>query len=197
MNEPLRALVVDDELLARSLLGELLDEIEGVDVVGEAANGFEAVQMIEQLGPDLVFLDIQMPKLSGFEVLELLGDAAPEVVFVTAYDEHALRAFEVHAVDYLLKPVDPERLRTAIERAGERRGTRTGPRASELAAAARPPAQPLDRVLIREQGRVHVLPVARIDYVEAQDDYLVFVVGDHRLRRQQTLAELEGQLDPA
>jgi two-component system LytT family response regulator len=198
VSAPLRALVVDDELLARSLLSELLDEIEGVDVVGEAANGFEAVQKVEQLAPDLVFLDIQMPKLSGFEVLELLGEAAPAVVFVTAYDEHALRAFEVHAVDYLLKPVDPERLRTSIERARERRlGALPGPSASELAAAARPPEQPLDRVLIREQGRVHVLPVARIDYVEAQDDYLVFAIGERRLRRQQTLAELEEQIDPA
>ncbi|HLF55605.1 MAG TPA: response regulator, partial [Thermoanaerobaculia bacterium] len=101
----MRALIVDDEALARSLLTELLAAHPEIEIVGEAANGFEAVQRIGELAPDLVFLDIQMPKLSGFEVLELVGDAAPAVVFVTAYDEYALEAFEVHAVDYLLKPV--------------------------------------------------------------------------------------------
>lgn len=193
MSQGMRVLIVDDELLARSLLRELLDEIEGIDVVGEAANGFEAVRLVEQLAPDLLFLDIQMPKLSGFEVLELLGGDPPAVVFVTAYDEHALRAFEVHAVDYLLKPVDPERLATSIARAAERRDRVPAP--AELTAAARPPGRSLERILIREQGRVHVLPVDRIDFVEAQDDYLSFAVGGRRFRRQQTLADLEHQLD--
>jgi two-component system LytT family response regulator len=194
----LRALIVDDEPLARSLLSELLAELPDVDLVGEASNGFEAVKRIGELAPDLVFLDIQMPKLSGFEVLELLGDAAPAVVFVTAYDQYALEAFEVHAVDYLLKPVEPARLRDAVDRAAEgvARGV-AAPAAATLAAAARPPGRRLERVLFREEGRVQVLPVGRIDFVEAQDDYLSFAAGGKRWRRQQTLAALEAELDPA
>jgi two-component system LytT family response regulator len=193
-----RALIVDDEALARSLLSELLAAHAEIEVVGEAVNGYEAVKEIGELAPDIVFLDIQMPKLSGFEVLELLGDDAPAVVFVTAYDEYALEAFDVHAVDYLLKPVEPERLAESIARAGGRKATRGGaPAAAELAAAARPPGRVLERVLFREEGRVHVLAVDRIDFVEAQDDYLSFASGGKRYRKQQTMTALESELDSA
>lgn len=193
----MRVLIVDDEMLARSILAEHLAAVPDVEVVGQAANGFEAVKLIEELSPDLVFLDIQMPKLTGFEVLELLGDRAPAVVFTTAYDEFALRAFEVHAVDYLLKPVEPARLAAAVERAKERLRTRApAPSAQQLAAAARPPGRTLERILIRHEGRVHVLPVEKIDFIEAQDDYLSFAAAGKRLRKQQTMAELEKQLDP-
>jgi len=191
-----RILIVDDEPLARSLLGELLRAEAGVEVVGEAGDGFEAVRRAEQLRPDLVLLDIQMPKLSGFEVLELLGEEAPAVIFVTAHDEFALRAFEVHAVDYLLKPVEPERLAAALARARERTGRPPGSLAAAgLARAARPPGRTLERVLVREEGRVHVLPVAALDFIEAQDDYLCFSSGGRRLRKQQTMSDLEAQLD--
>jgi len=192
-----RALLVDDEPLARALLAELLAAHPDVEIVGEAANGFDAVRRAGELAPDLLLLDIQMPKLSGFEVLELLGDEAPATVFVTAYDEYALQAFEVHAVDYLLKPVEPERLARAIERVRERLGAPApGLDAAALAEAARPPGRRLERVLFREEGRVHVLPVERIDFVEAQDDYLSFAAAGKRLRKQQTLARLEAELDP-
>jgi two-component system LytT family response regulator len=198
----LRALLVDDEALARSLLKELLANRPEVEVGGEAANGFEAVKLAAELAPDLLFLDIQMPKLSGFEVLELLGDDAPAVVFVTAYDEYALKAFEVHAVDYLLKPVDPERLALAVERAALRKhGGAPAPKGAELAArlhqSAQPPGRALARVLFREEGKIHVLPVEKIDFVEAQDDYLSFASAGKRYRKQQTLGELEAQLDGA
>ena len=193
----MRVLVVDDETLARSLLMEHLAKLPDVEVVGQAANGFEAVKLCEELNPELIFLDIQMPKLSGFEVLELLGDRAPAVIFSTAFDEYALKAFEVHAVDYLLKPVEPARLREAVERARERLRTHAPqPSAAQLAVSARPPGKTLERVLIRHEGRVHVLPVERIDYVEAQDDYLSFAVGGKHLRKQQTMSDLESQLDP-
>lgn len=193
----MRVLVVDDETLARSLMIEHLAKIPGIEVVGQAANGFEAVKMCEELTPELIFLDIQMPKLSGFEVMELLGENAPAVIFCTAFDEYALRAFEVHAVDYLLKPVEPPRLAAAVERASERLRTRA-PQASgaELSVAARPPGKMLERVLIRHEGRVHVLPVEKIDYIEAQDDYLGFASGDKHLRKQQTMSDIESQLDP-
>jgi len=192
-----RVVIVDDEELARSYLTELLGCEEDVVVVGQAGNGFEAVKLVGELAPDLVLLDIQMPKLSGFEVLELLEPQAPAVVFVTAHDEHALRAFEVHAVDYLLKPVEPARLSAALERVRERlRTLEPAPSAARLAASARVPGRPLERVLVREEGRVHVVPVGELDYVEAQDDYLCLVHRGRKLRKQQTLGDLEAQLDP-
>jgi two-component system, LytTR family, response regulator len=192
-----RALVVDDETLARQLMIEHLTKVPNIEVIGQAANGFEAVKLAEELTPDVIFLDIQMPKLSGFEVLELLGERAPAVVFCTAFDEFALRAFEVHAVDYLLKPVEPARLTAAVERVAERLANRTPqPSAQALSVAARPPGKTLERVLIRHEGRVHVLPMERIDFVEAQDDYLEFVSGGKHFRKQQTMADLESQVDP-
>jgi two-component system, LytTR family, response regulator len=192
-----RVLIVDDEMLARSILSEHLTQIPEIEIVGQAANGFEAVKLAEELRPELIFLDIQMPKLSGFEVLELLGEKAPAVIFTTAYDEYALKAFEVHAVDYLLKPVEPPRLAAAIERARERLRAKTpAPSAQELSLAARPPGRGLERILIRHEGRVHVLPVERIDFIEAQDDYLSFAAAGKRLRKQQTMSDIESQLDP-
>lgn len=198
----MRVLIVDDEVLARAVLRELLAAHPEVEVVGEAGNGFEAVKLAEELAPDLLFLDIQMPKLSGFEVMELVGEKTA-VIFVTAYDEFALKAFDVHAVDYLLKPVEPARLAEAVERAAARLALvrarpsdlPVGPSAVAVAAAARPPGRTLERVLIREEGRVHVLPLGKIDFVEAKDDYLSFAVAGKRLQKQQTMAELEAQLD--
>ena len=141
-----------------------------------ARNGFEAVKAVSELSPDLLFLDVQMPKLSGFEVLELLGREVP-VIFTTAYDQYALRAFEVHAVDYLLKPFSEERFAEALSRARERlpaaRRARRRRRRARWPTRARAKG-PLERVLIRDGAQVHVLPVERIDYVEAQDDYVCF-----------------------
>jgi two-component system LytT family response regulator len=192
----MRVLIVDDEALARAYLAEQLAAIEGIVVVGQAANGFEAVKMAEELSPDLMLLDVQMPKLSGFEVLELLAERAPAVVFTTAHDEFALRAFEVHAADYLMKPVEPQRLAVALERVTERLKSKTpAPAAHALTANTRPPGRPLERILVREGGRVHVLPADKIDFVEAQDDYLSFASGGKRQRKQQTMSDVEAQLD--
>jgi len=198
----MRILIVDDEALARSYLKEQLTALgavgdDKIEIVGEAANGFEAVKLVEELAPDVALLDIQMPKLSGFEVLDLLGERAPAIVFTTAYDEYALRAFEVHAVDYLLKPVEPPRLRAALERVRDRLKHHTARLpAQELLAAARPSGARLDRILIREEARVLILPVDKLDYVEAQDDYLWFNAEGKRHRKQQTMSDLESQLDP-
>src|SRR3954451_14132408 len=141
----LRVAIVDDEQLARQVLREYLSRLPDVDVVAECANGFEAVKAVAELRPDLLLLDVQMPKLNGFEVLELVGrDVA--VVFTTAYDEYALRAFEVHAVDYLLKPFGAERLAEALARARERLGRGERGPWRELAAATQPPASHATRV---------------------------------------------------
>jgi two-component system, LytTR family, response regulator len=195
----LTAIIVDDEALARQVLREYLGTLGGVEVIAECPNGFDAVKAVTERPPDLLFLDIQMPKLDGFEVLELLGDTARglAVIFVTAYDEYALRAFDVHAVDYLLKPFAVERLGEAVAGAGERGGQALQTEEEALASAARRREGPLERVLIRDGAQVHVLPVETIDFVEAQDDYAAFHAAGKNYLKEQTLAELESRLDPA
>ena len=192
----LRVLIVDDEEPARALLREYLSAAPGVEIVGECRNGFEAVKAVNDLAPDLLFLDVQMPKLNGFEVLELLGrDVA--VVFATAFDEHAIRAFEVNAVDYILKPVSPERVGAALERARQRVASRAPLPIEKLAAAGRPAEGPALRVVVRQGPRVHVIPVDRLDYAEAQDDYVSLRSEGKSYLKQQTLSDLEGSLDKA
>ena len=197
---PIRVAIVDDEPLARAVVREYLAAVPGIEVVAECANGFEAVKVVSELHPDLLFLDVQMPKLDGFEVLELVGrDVA--VIFVTAYDQYAIRAFDVHAVDYLLKPFSPERLGEALARARDRlqRGERTPAAGSidELTAAARPAAPSTrGRVLVRDGPKVHVLPIDKIEYVQAQDDYVSYRCEGKDYLKEQTLAQAEAALDP-
>jgi two-component system LytT family response regulator len=194
-HEVIRVVVVDDEELARAILREWLTGHPDIEIVAECANGFEAVKAATELKPDLLMLDIQMPKLDGFDVLELIGNELP-VIFVTAYDSYALRAFDVHAVDYLLKPFSAERLAEALERARLRIGAKEKPPVKELLEAARPRRSPLQRILIRERSEVHVIPVAKIDYIEAQDDYVAVHAGGRSFLKEQPLADLEGLLDP-
>ena len=191
----LRTVIVDDEDLARQLLREYSTVAGGVEVVAECANGFDAVKSIGELKPDLVFLDVQMPKLDGFEVLELIDEPAA-VIFVTAYDQYAMRAFDAHAVDYLLKPFHLERFKTALARARARLGE-PKPVAAELTAAARPPGQWLERVVVKDGSRVHIIPVDKLDYVEAQDDYIALHSEKRSHLKQQTISSIEAQLDPA
>ena len=196
MPDHLRVLIVDDEELARRGLRRDLAADAAIEVVGECADGFEAVRAATELKPDVVLLDIQMPRLDGFDVLELL-DPEIAVIFVTAHDDQAVRAFEVNAVDYLLKPVDPERLGQALERARERRRRREPMPVAALAAASRPAGVPLGRVLVRDGARVHVIPVETIDYIEAQDDYIALHAAGRSHLKQQTIASIELRLDPA
>jgi two-component system LytT family response regulator len=195
MSELLRIVVVDDEALSRAVVREFAAADPGVEIVADCANGFEAVKAVSELKPDLVLLDVQMPKLDGFEVLELLGREQP-VIFVTAYDQYAIKAFQVHAVDYLLKPFGAERLAEALARARTRIGAREALPAKALVSDARTTRAPLERILIRDRADVHVIPVAKIDYIESQDDYVQLKVGDRQLLKEQTLAELEQLLDP-
>jgi two-component system, LytTR family, response regulator len=191
----LDALIVDDEELARHILRELLQSHPEIRLAAECANGFEALKAIGEHKPDLIFLDVQMPKLTGFDVLELLEtDAA--VIFVTAYDQYAMRAFEVHAVDYLLKPVSRQRFEEALERAKKRIGEKQ-PSAHQLAAAARPPRQFLERLVVKDGTRVTLVPVAKLDYVEAQDDYVALASQGKKHLKQQTIASIEAGLDPS
>ncbi|HXM44901.1 MAG TPA: protein kinase [Bryobacteraceae bacterium] len=189
------SVIVDDEELARGLVREMLKAHADVRVLAECANGFEAVKAVADLKPDLLFLDIQMPKLDGFEVLELVGrDIA--VIFTTAYDTYAMRAFDAHAVDYLLKPFSAERFGKALGRAKQRLGEKA-PDPAELAAAARPPEQYLQRIVVKDGPAVHVIPVDKLDYVEAQDDYVALKSDKKTYLKQQTISSLECMLDPA
>jgi two-component system LytT family response regulator len=195
----IRAVIVDDEELARQVLREFVAAHSEIEIIAECANGFEAVKIVTEQKPDLMFLDIQMPKLDGFEVLELIGtDTA--VVFVTAYDSYAIKAFEVHAVDYLLKPFGADRFEASLKRAKERLAGKlpeaTTPSASDLAVAARPPAQFLDRIAVRDGTRVFIIPVAKLEYAEAQDDYVALAAEGKKHLKQQTISSLESALDP-
>jgi two-component system LytT family response regulator len=195
-DQPLRIVIVDDEPLARAVVREFAAADPEIEIVADCANGFEAVKAVAELKPDLVLLDIQMPKLDGFEVLELLGRDQP-VVFITAYDQYALHAFEVHAVDYLLKPFGAERFQEAMGRARERLRAKAATPVEELVRDGKPKGGPSERVLIRDGANVHVLPVDKIDYVEAQDDYVAFKSEGKQYLKDQTLAAVETTLDPS
>jgi two-component system LytT family response regulator len=201
----MRVLIVDDEPLARRGLRSQLSRIPGVEIVGECANGSQAIEAIVDRGPDLVFLDVQMPGVSGFDVIEQVGtDAMPAVVFVTAHDRYAVRAFDVQAVDYVLKPVDPDRLRDAYERAAGRVSRGRAEDASEqlqsvldriqLAGTAPDSAPLLDRLVVKEAGRIFFVSVAEVEWIEAAGNYVKLHAGRrvHVIRR--TLDALERRL---
>jgi two-component system LytT family response regulator len=181
----LRAVIVDDEELARAYLREMLQAHPEIELVAECANGFEAVKAINDLSPDLLFLDVQMPKLDGFEVLELI-DADPAVIFVTAYDQYAMRAFDAQAIDYLLKPFSAERFGRALERAKGRSGKKPAPAPRQV-----------DRIVVRDGAKIHVIPLDRLDYAEAQDDYVALHSEGKSYLKQQPIGALEAMLDGA
>jgi two-component system LytT family response regulator len=190
----LTCIIVDDEDLARQIIREYLASYPDIEILAECANGFEAVKVASEVQPDLIFLDIQMPKLNGFEVLELIG-ADTGVIFATAFDEYALRAFEVHAVDYLLKPFSAERFSEALEHARFHLKVGRDTPLSGLIAESRKQNMPLQRILIRDGSRVHVIPVDKIDYIEAQDDYVAIKSGGKEYLKQEVMSDLESLLD--
>jgi two-component system LytT family response regulator len=192
--ETIGVLIVDDEAPARALLREMLGQEPQVLILGECANGLEAVKAAAELKPQAVFLDIEMPKLDGFEVLELL-DPTIAVVFVTAFDSYALKAFEVHAVDYVLKPYRAERLREALLRA--RAGVASRPEPAVIASAARPAGQFATRVVVKDGSHIHLIPAEKLDYAQAQDDYVALKTEGKTYLKTQTLGSLETSLDPA
>ncbi len=194
----MRILIVDDEALARERLKRLLADIKGVEIIGQADDGVRAVELIEQEQPDLVLLDIQMPGLDGFGVIQALKEPPP-IIFVTAYDEHAIRAFEVNALDYLLKPFSRERLEKAIHRAqqelAEERdlSARFAPLLDGLTAQGRY----LTRLAVRERDHIRVLGADEIDWINVEDEQVYVHAGNVVYPVPRTLAELEARLDPA
>lgn len=198
---PIRVLLVDDETLAREMVREMLHADPDVEIVGECVNGREAVDAIRRTQPDLIFLDVQMPEVGGFEVLEALERSLiPNVIFITAYDQYAVRAFEVHALDYLLKPFDRERFTTSWERAKahilrERNGgvdRRILALLQELKAGTRF----LERLVIKSGGRIYFLETSEIDWIEAEGNYVSVHTGKKAHLLRETISSLESQLDP-
>ena len=187
-------MIVDDEPLARKALLLALAEFPQIEVIGECADGFEAVKMINQEKPEVVFLDIQMPKLDGFDVMELLDDP-PFIVFVTAYNEYALKAFESYALDYILKPVKRERLGKTLERVEKRLREDKGQPVTQLLEQYQQHNTPLERILVRDRNRIHILPVVDISFIEAQDDYVALNTKERSYLKKETLSGLEKRLD--
>jgi two-component system LytT family response regulator len=200
----IRALIVDDESLARERIRTLLEGDAGIDIIGESADGRAALAAIKTEAPDLLFLDVQIPLLNGFEVLEALATEEarlPVVVFVTAYDQYALHAFEVHALDYLLKPFDRERFRKALQRAKaqiehERKGE-LGERLLALLADLKPEPKHLERLVIKDAGRVFFLRAGEIDWIESAGNYVRLHTGREAHLLRETMNTLETKLNPA
>ena len=198
----IRVAIVDDEPLGRRRIEQLLAREAGVEIAGQFGDGAAAVEGIRKLKPDLVFLDVQMPKLSGLEVMKTLGQAMPVTVFVTAYDQHAVQAFDLAAVDYLVKPYDDERFEAAFARArrliGLEKGRDLNERLREIlgSAVAQPSKKYLDRLPVELKGQVRLVPVAEIDAIVAKGAYAEIVAGDARHLIRQTMQEIEESLDP-
>jgi two-component system, LytTR family, response regulator len=199
----LRAVIVDDEPLARDLLGLLLADHEDIQVVAKCQNGREAISCLQSTAVDLLFLDVQMPNIDGFDVLEQVGlQHLPPTVFVTAYQEHAIRAFDVHAVDYLTKPVDAERLALALERVHEKIAAKVALLTQEQLTAVlnglRNNGSNLytSRFLVKDGEKEIFLPVDKIDWIEAAEYYCCLHANGHRYMLRETITELEKNLDP-
>ncbi len=202
MENKIRVLVVDDEPLARRGIRQLLESENDFEIVGEAANGREAVLAIQNLAPDLVFLDIQMPLLNGFSFVEKVGaENLPEIVFVTAYDEHAIRAFEINALDYLLKPIDEKRFQKTLERvrrrvlSGENKTLEN--KLADLLTNLKPAAENyLERVAVKENERIRFLNVEKIQWISSQGNYIEIHVEGETFLLRETMDGIERKLNP-
>jgi len=187
----LKCIIIDDEPLARSLMREMLEPLEMVQIVDECANGFEGLKSVQTHQPDLIFLDVQMPKINGFEMLELIEDP-PAVIFVTAFDEYAVQAFDVNAIDYLLKPIEPARLEKAITKVAQQQ-TKGVVKPLEQAPHIMLPEQ-TQRVVVKEQGEIKIIPLDKILFLEAADDYVKVHTKEKYFLKYQTMSRFEQQL---
>ena len=200
MMKKLETIIIEDEKPARDLLRAYLEEYEQMEIIGEYDNGFEGLKAVNEKKPDVIFLDVQMPKLTGFEMLEVL-EHNPEVIFTTAYDQYAIQAFEQNAVDYLLKPFSRGRFKEAIgklgarfEKADKHEGAKRNIEKIKIHLAEG--EEKLHRVVIKKSGKIHVISTGNISYLEAQDDYVMIYTNDGKYLKQQTMKYFEKHLDP-
>ncbi|MCK9412169.1 MAG: LytTR family transcriptional regulator DNA-binding domain-containing protein [Prolixibacteraceae bacterium] len=193
----IKVLIIDDEQLARDLLKSYLAKDSRLEIVGECSNGFEGVLAIQELKPDLVFLDIQMPKITGFEMLELLTDR-PVIIFSTAYEEFAIRAFEANAVDYLLKPYPLERVQVAVEKALKQIQSGAGNKEEleNLSQTHDENSGLLTRIVVKSGSKIKIIPVETIDYLESEDDFVMIYCKEGHFLKQKTMKFFENHLDP-
>lgn len=195
MSDTIRTVIIEDELLARNLLKSYLADHDDIEIIAECENGFDGLKVINELKPDLVFLDVQMPKLTGFEMLELL-DFRPEIIFTTAYNQFAIKAFELHAVDYLLKPFSKDRLLQAIDRAIEKiKGNLQSDLPIDKLTEA-PDSEYIERIVVKDKSKIHIIPVGQIRYFESLDDYVMIYTKDKRFIKQKTMKYFEVNLNP-
>jgi two-component system LytT family response regulator len=195
MNTIYQAIIVEDEELARNLIKEFLKELPAIKLIGEYADGFAGVKAINELKPELVFLDIQMPKLTGFEVLELL-DFKPKIIFTTAFDQYAIKAFEVNAVDYLLKPYSKKRFIEAVHKTVQQLMEDTIPAIEKISSYIDHSEELLERVVIKKGRKIEIIAVNDIQYIEAQDDYVMIYSDRGRFLKQKTMKYFELHLSP-
>ncbi len=198
MNNKIKVVLIDDENLAREIVKKYLGAYSELELLAECTNGFEGIKAINELKPDIVFLDIQMPKITGFEMLELLEEK-PIIIFTTAYDQYALKAFEVSAIDYLLKPFGEDRFREAVEKALERLKDKKpfidGLNNLENTVASR--NEYLERVVVKTGAKISIIPTDKLNYLEAQDDYVMLYTDEGKFLKQKTMRFFEDHLDPA
>jgi two-component system, LytTR family, response regulator len=193
----IRAIIVDDEPLARSIIREYLHAFDEIEIVAECGNAHEAYQAVQEKKPDIMFLDIQMPEINGFELIDML-DELPRIIFSTAYDQYAIRAFEINAVDYLLKPYDEDRFQQAVLRAVEQVRMAAAPdhRLKALLADIPIPGQYLERILIKEASQIIILSCREISWIEAMDDYIQLHTKTNSYLLQHSITYLESRLSP-
>ncbi len=197
MTNKVKALIIDDEKLAREIIKKYLEENENIFLVGESSNGFDGIKMINDEKPDVIFLDVQMPKINGFEMLELIEEP-PVIIFTTAFDQYALKAFEVNAADYLLKPFSKKRFDEALEKAigNLKNKSRQSSLMKNLIKQNDAKPEYLDRIIIKDTGKITIVPVDNIKYIEAQDDYVMIYCEDGKFLKQKTMKYFEEHLNP-
>lgn len=193
--EKIKAVIIEDEELGRELIKNYLKDQEEIEILAECENGFEGIKAIQDLKPDLVFLDIQMPKLNGFEMLEIL-DEKPEIIFTTAYNQYAIQAFELNAIDYLLKPFSQERLLEALDKAKQRIGSNQTQNEGIKNLVQQPLEEIIERIVVKSNSKIAVIPVEKIRYLEAQDDYVMIYTFEGKHLKQATMKYFEKHLDP-
>lgn len=190
------AIIIEDEKPARDLVASYIASFERIELLGQFDNGFTGLKSIQDLQPDVIFLDIQMPKLSGFEMLELL-EYKPEIIFTTAYDQYAIKAFEQNALDYLLKPFSKDRFNEAVNKLFDRLDNeKNTDQITRIRRHLEESTEKIHRVVIKKSGRIHVISTEKIDYIEAQDDYVMIYTESERFLKQQTMKYFENHLNP-
>ena len=197
MNKKITAVIIDDETLGRQIVRKYISEQDDIEIIAECPSGFDGVKKINELNPDLIFLDIQMPKLNGFEMLELL-DKHPAIIFTTAYDQYAIKAFEVNAADYLLKPFSPERFKEALDKARFMLKNREQQDkiVKDLIKHNQDTIEYLERIVVKDGPKIHIIPVESVIYIEAQDDYVKIHAKEGSLLKQKTMRYFEEHLPP-